>query len=69
MRLASLGHGGVRKEPFVFTEQGVSMLSAVIKSKTAIEMSIQIIKSFVNMKRFLSNNAQIFTRLESLEMR
>ena len=64
---SSLGHGGLRKEPFVFTEQGVSMLSAVIKSQTAIEMSIQIIKSFVNMKRFLSNNAQIFNRLENLE--
>jgi len=58
---------GLRKEPFAFTEQGVSMLSAVIKSKTAIDMSINIIKSFVNMKRFLSNNAQIFNRLISLE--
>ena len=58
---------GLRKAPFVFTEQGVSMLSAVLKSQTAIEMSIKIIKSFVYMKRFLSTNANLFQRLENIE--
>ena len=58
---------GLRKMPFVFTEQGVSMLSSVLKSKTAIKMSIKIIKSFVNMKKFLSSNANIFQRLEDIE--
>ncbi|MDQ1298060.1 MAG: hypothetical protein QG558_599, partial [Campylobacterota bacterium] len=58
---------GLRKLPFVFTEQGVSMLSAVLKSTTAIQTSIQIIKSFVNMRRFLLNNANIFQRLEAVE--
>ena len=55
--------------PYVFTEQGVSMLSAVLKSKTAIEMSIQIINSFVQMRTFLSQNAAVFQRLENLEQR
>lgn len=60
---------GLRKLPFVFTEQGVSMLSAVLKSQTAVQISIQIIKSFVNMRRFLQNNASLFTRIESIEKR
>ena len=53
--------------PYVFTEQGVSMLSAVLRSKTAIGVSIKIIDSFVNMRRFLQNNASIFQRLDKLE--
>ena len=62
-------HGGRRYLPYVFTEQGVSMLSAVLKSKTAIEMSIQIINSFVQMRKFLSQNAAVFQRLENLEQK
>lgn len=53
--------------PYVFTEQGVSMLSAVLKSKVAIEVSIKIINSFVNMRRILSQNSSIFQRLENIE--
>jgi len=60
---------GLRKLPFVFTEQGVFMLSAVLKSQTAVQTSIQIIKNFVNMRRFLQDNASIFTRIESIEKR
>jgi len=55
--------------PYVFTEQGVSMLSAVLRSQTAIEVSIKIIDSFVNMRKFLSQNASLFTRIESIEKR
>ena len=58
---------GLRKMPYVFTEQGVSMLSAVLKSKTAIDVSIQIINSFVNMRKFISQNTSVFQRLETLE--
>ena len=58
---------GLRKLPYVFTEQGVSMLSAVLKSKTAIETSIRIINGFVQMRRFLTENAQLFRRLDTLE--
>ena len=60
---------GLRKLPFAFSEQGVSMLSAVLKSKSAIEMSIKIIKSFVAMKKFMANNALIFQRLDILEQK
>lgn len=63
-----LGKGEHRKYlPYVFTEQGVSMLSAVLRSKTAIETSIRIINSFVQMRKFISQNAGIFQRLDTLE--
>lgn len=62
-------HGGRRYLPYVFAEQGVSMLSAVLRSKTAIEVSIKIIDSFVNMRKFLSQNASLFTRIDSIEKR
>lgn len=55
--------------PYVFTEQGVSMLSAVLRSQMAIEVSIQIIDTFVNMRRFLLNNASIFHKIKSIEKR
>lgn len=53
--------------PYVFTEQGVSMLSAVLKSETAIQVSIQIIDAFVAMRRSILHNAEIFTRLDSVD--
>ncbi len=59
--------GGTRKLPFVFTEQGVAMLSAVLKSETAIKASIQIISVFVKMRHFLTANAQLFQRLDFIE--
>lgn len=55
--------------PYAFTEQGVSMLSAVLKSDIAIDVSVKIIRSFVNMRKFISNNALIFQRLETLEQK
>ena len=58
---------GLRKMPFAFTEQGVSMLSSVLKSDTAIQTSIQIINTFVNMRKFISLNASIFQRLDNIE--
>ena len=62
------GRGKHRKYlPFVFTEQGVAMLSSVLRSKIAIKVSIQIIDAFVSMRKYISNNAQIFLRLDSVE--
>lgn len=58
---------GLRKVPNVFTGQGVSMLSAVLKSDTAIQTSIDIINTFVKMRTYLSNNAGLFQRIERLE--
>jgi len=64
---SSAEHGGRRYLPYVFTEQGVSMLSAVLRSKTAIEVSIKIIDSFVQMRRFISQNALLFQKIEVIE--
>ena len=64
-RFRSLKHSTVNS--FIFTEQGVAMLSSVLKSDTAVTVSIQIMKAFVAMRHFLMTNAQIFQRLDSLE--
>ncbi len=62
------GRGRHRKYlPYVFTEQGVAMLSAVLKSETAVKMSIQIMNAFVAMRKFLVANAGVFQRLDKLE--
>ena len=66
-RFGKLKHSSVN--PYAFTEQGVAMLSAVLRSKMAIKVSIRIIKAFVEMKKFISNNAAIFQRLENVEMK
>lgn len=64
------GRGKHRKYlPYVFTEQGVAMLSAVLRSQSAVVMSIHIINAFVEMRKFISNNALIFQRLDSLEQK
>ena len=59
--------GGTRYMPFVFTEQGVAMLSGVLKSDTAIEVNIRIMRAFIAMRSFIMSNAQIFQRLETVE--
>lgn len=59
--------GGKRYLPYVFTEEGVIQLSAVLRSETAVTVSIRIQRAFVAMRRFLVSNAQIFQRLDSLE--
>jgi hypothetical protein len=59
--------GGRRNIPYAFTEQGVAMLSGVLKSDTAVRISIQIMSAFVAMRRFISSNAQIFQRLDVVE--
>ncbi|MBU4076939.1 MAG: ORF6N domain-containing protein [Euryarchaeota archaeon] len=58
---------GLRRPPYAFTEQGVAMLSAVLRSETAVKVSIQIINAFVTMRRFIAANALIFQRLDTLE--
>jgi hypothetical protein len=64
---SSLSHGGRRGLPYVFTEQGVSMLSAVLRSNTAIKVSIQIIQAFVTMRKTFANLHGLIQRLEGLE--
>lgn len=53
--------------PYVFTENGVAMLSSVLRSKTAIEVNIRIMRAFTAMRSFLQNNAHVFQRLETIE--
>ncbi|MGE4396899.1 MAG: ORF6N domain-containing protein [Sulfurimonas sp.] len=55
--------------PYVFTEQGVSSLSSVLTSKIAVQVHINIMRAFVNMRKLISSNALIFQRLESLEQK
>ena len=59
--------GGRQYLPYAFTEQGVAMLFAVLKSETAVKMSIQIMKAFVAMRKFMLVNAQVFQRLDKIE--
>ncbi len=61
--------GGRRYLPYAFTEQGVAMLSGVLKSDIAVRTSIQIINTFVAMRKFLASNAQIFQRLDHVEQK
>ena len=61
--------GGRRYLPFVFTEQGVSMLSAVLRSETAVKVSIQIIDAFVEMRKLISQNASFFQRINNIEQK
>ena len=64
-RLQNLRHSSVT--PFVFTEQGVAMLSSVLRSQTAVSVSIQIMDAFTAMRRFLASNADVFQRLAIVE--
>lgn len=62
-------YGGRRYMPYVFTEQGIAMLSAVLKSDVAVEISIKIMNSFVEMRRFLLSNKEMFSRLDRVELK
>jgi DNA-binding PadR family transcriptional regulator len=66
-QIATSSWGGRRTNTYAFTEQGVAMLSAVLRSETAVKISVQIINAFVTMRRFIAANALIFQRLDTLE--
>lgn len=57
----------IKYMPYAFTEQGVAMLSSVLRSKTAIEVNIRIMRAFTAMRSFLMSNAHVFQRLETME--
>ena len=61
--------GGDRQLPYAFTENGIAMLSSVLRSNIAIEVNIRIMRAFTAMRRFMLTNAQIFQRIESVEKR
>ena len=66
---SSLNYGGRRYLPYVFTEQGIAMLSAVLRSDVAVRVSIEIMDAFVEMRRMLISNASLFHRLDKIEIR
>jgi len=55
--------------PYAFTEQGIANLASIINNNKAIEINIQIMRTFVSMRRFISNNAGVFQRLENVEIK
>ena len=63
------GRGGRRTLPYVFTEQGISMLASVLHSEVAVNVSIGIMRAFVEMRRFIANNALLFERISSVELK
>ena len=63
------GWGGRRRPHCVFTETGVSMLSAVLRSKTAAAVSVRIMDAFVEMRHFIANNAAMFDQIRAVELR
>jgi phage regulator Rha-like protein len=62
-----LNHGGRRNNPYVFTEEGVAMLSSVLNSKKAIQVNIQIIRTFKKLREILSENKKMAEKLEKME--
>jgi len=64
---ATSSWGGTRKLPYAFTEQGVAMLSGVLHSKRAIQVNIQIMRAFIQLKRMLLTNVDLRRKIEAME--
>lgn len=65
----SNGRGGRKYKPYVFTEQGIAMLSSVLRSDVAIQVSIKIMNTFVEMRHFISNNSLLFEKISHVELK
>ena len=63
---SSSGHGGRRKLPLVFTEQGVAMLSSVLKSPTAVRVNIEIMRAFVRLRRLMATPGELVEQITKL---
>lgn len=66
---SSLSYGGRRYLPYVFTEQGVAMASAILRSDIAVKVSVEIMEAFVEMRRTIISNASLFHRLDKIELK
>ena len=64
---SNVGRGGLRYSPAAFTEQGVAMLSSVLKSERAILVNLQIIRTFTKLREMISENETLRRKLETLE--
>ncbi len=62
-------YGGRRKMPKVYTEQGIAMLAAILRSPIATKVSINIMRTFVEMRRFLLHHQALFSRLDAVELK
>jgi len=60
-------HGGRRHLPYAFTEQGVAMLSSVLRSRRAVEVNIAIMRTFVQLRRLMDSNRELAQRIDALE--
>lgn len=67
--VTSKGRGGLRRPPCAFTEQGVAMLSGVLRSERAIEVNIEIMRAFVRMRRMISEHSELARKVLDLEKR
>jgi len=65
----SSAHGGRRALPYVFTEQGVAMLSSVLNSPRAVQVNIAIMRTFVQLRRLMDSNRDLARRIDALEAR
>ena len=65
----SNGRGGRKYRPYVFTEQGIAMLSSVLRSDVAVQVSIKIMNTFVEMRHFISNNSLLFEKVSHIELK
>ena len=65
----SSSHGGRRGTPYAFTEQGVAMLSSVLRSQRAVEVNIAIMRTFVQLRRLMDSNRDLARRIEAMETR
>ena len=65
----SSAHGGRRAPPYVFTEQGVAMLSSVLNSPRAVQVNIAIMRTFVQLRRLMDSNRDLARRIDALEAR
>lgn len=68
-QIVTSSHGGRRYLPYAFTEQGVAMLSAVLRSERAVKVSIGIMDAFVEMRRFIASNNALLDRMAAIEYR
>ena len=66
---SSVSYGGRRYLPYVFTEQGIAMASAILRSDIAVKVSVEIMEAFVEMRRMLASNASLFHRLDKIELK
>jgi phage regulator Rha-like protein len=67
--ISKIGRGGRRYLPYAFTEQGVAMLSSVLRSKRAVQVNIEIMRAFVRLRQILSSNKELARKLKELERR